>query len=127
MFPFINSIGETYFLALYHFILIATAGCKVDENIEDCMATTKLKGECVYKSKHDKECNFKIVMARDRDQSLAYLMFGPKKRSILNPGMQYKDCADFMYGDDDVLVVKEKVCDCEQKGIERFKSMYSFM
>ncbi|KAK3093407.1 hypothetical protein FSP39_015221 [Pinctada imbricata] len=100
----------------------ADVECSVDEDIKDCVATTKLSGECYYKSKHNSECDFRVVMTKDRGQVLAYVMNGTSNAVQLIPGDMRSTCADFSLGEDNMLEVKEKICDCPSKGLDRFKT-----
>ncbi|XP_033735340.1 alpha-tectorin-like [Pecten maximus] len=85
--------------------------CDVAESTEDCVATVKLTGRCIFKSKHNNKCNYFVYTTRAQ----TYIHFAGRYGHVtLKPGKEtLKDCASFSLDHGNATVtIKEPVCDC---------------
>ncbi|XP_069118292.1 fibrillin-1-like [Argopecten irradians] len=85
--------------------------CAVSESIDDCIATVKLTGRCIYKSKHNRKCDYFVYTMEEQ----SYIHFtGMHGHVTLMPMKEtYKDCASFSLDHVNATVtIKEPVCAC---------------
>ncbi|XP_021362325.1 zonadhesin-like, partial [Mizuhopecten yessoensis] len=85
--------------------------CNVTEHTEDCVATVKLNGRCIFKSKYHNSCNFFVYTLKN--QSYIHFVGKPGHVTLREGNETHKDCASFSLDHlTSTLTIKETVCDC---------------
>ncbi|XP_060062883.1 alpha-tectorin-like [Ylistrum balloti] len=108
---FYNCVCEPGFIGDGYQTCTPEKTCNVVETTKDCEATVKLTGRCMFKSRHNNDCNYLVYTMKDR----SYIHFTGKSSHVtLMEGKEtYEDCASFSLNHHNATVtIKERVCNC---------------
>ena len=101
------------------FIFTAAGACVINDEVDDCVSTVRLTGDCLYKSKNTDNCKFRVILHDHLDEPNARIRFtgllksGEKRERVLIPGDKYEGCAKFGLGSDSgSLTIQETICEC---------------
>ncbi|XP_052105125.1 uncharacterized protein LOC127738077 isoform X2 [Mytilus californianus] len=90
--------------------------CDFKEDTENCVNTIRMKGECFYRSIHNNQCKYHVMMGKNNfNEDITIASFKTERgllKKQLKKGDKFNNCAKVSLNKNGYVTIVEKICEC---------------